>query len=282
MIMNDSDKWQVTGDPMAVDPAPFSRQPSPVTRHASRGAECRVSSVENDANAGFRISGSGLSSLVSRQAFTLIEVLVVIAIIAALAALILPVAGAVKRHAYIQTAQSEMAQVQTALERYHSAYGFYPPGCRFGPVVNQLYFELTGTTNKGSEFVTLDNSAQISPADATSWFGASGFMNCSKSGGDESAPHAQNFLPDLKPTQIVAWKTNGVDVANLLVVSVGGPDQTFMPLGANYPGVNPWRYAYPGTHNPGSYDLWVQLDISGTTNLICNWNRQVLINDRSQ
>lgn len=223
-------------------------------------------------------------SLVTRHisAFTLIEVLVVIAIIAALAALILPVAGAVKRKAYIQTAQSEMSQVETALERYHSAYGFYPPGCPYGPVTNQLYFELVGTTNSSSGFQTLDNSAILKSAIAKNWFGVSGFMNCNKGGGDESAPRGQNFLPDLKPTQIATWKTDAVDVAKLLVVSVGGPDQDLKPLGAAFPGVNPWRYAYPGTHNPGSYDLWVQLDISGTTNLVCNWSRQVQINNGSE
>ena len=43
--------------------------------------------------------------------------------------------------------------------------------------------------------------------------------------------------------------------------------------------MNPWRYAYPGTNNPGSYDLWVQLDIAGNTNLICNWTKQVQINN---
>ena len=61
------------------------------------------------------------------MAFTLIELLTVIAIIAVIAALILPVGGAVKRQAFIHNAQAEMAQLETAIERYKAAYGFYPP-----------------------------------------------------------------------------------------------------------------------------------------------------------
>ena len=44
-------------------------------------------------------------------------------------------------------------------------------------------------------------------------------------------------------------------------------------------GINPWRYNSSNpTNNPGAYDLWVQLSISGKTNLICNWNKQVQYN----
>jgi hypothetical protein len=46
---------------------------------------------------------------------------------ATLAALLLPVAGAVKKHQYIYNAQAEMAKLETAIDRYKAAYGFYPP-----------------------------------------------------------------------------------------------------------------------------------------------------------
>ena len=70
-------------------------------------------------------------------------------------------------------------------------------------------------------------------------------------------------------------------VINVLIASVGGPDQTYQPLGL--PDLNPWRYNSSNpTNNPGSYDLWMQLSIGGTTNsqtiLICNWSKQVQIN----
>ena len=95
----------------------------------------------------------------------------------------------------------------------------------------------------------------------------------------EDAPAAKSFISNLKPKQFWVNVTNGVDTANpvtLLIASVGGPDENYKPL--NTSGLNPWRYVYPGIHNPTTYDLWVQLSIGGKTNLICNWNKQVEFN----
>ena len=105
-------------------------------------------------------------------------------------------------------------------------------------------------------------------------------MNCAKPGGDESAQPARNFLPDLNTNQISKVTVGGTPV-NLLVTPSGGPDNSYNPLGNANSGVNPWRYAYPGTNNPGSYDLWIQLEIAGNTNLICNWTKSVQLNNNS-
>ena len=88
---------------------------------------------------------------------------------------------------------------------------------------------------------------------------------------------AQNFLLGLKANRIGSVTNAGGVLISNLITSVRGPDATYMPLG-RYPDVNPFRYIYPGTNNPSSYDLWVQLVISGKTNLICNWNTKVIIN----
>ena len=224
------------------------------------------------------------------MAFTLIELLVVISIIAVLAALILPVAGAVKRQAFLHAAQGEMSQIETAIDRYKSAYGFYPPSSANGPLINQLYYELEGTTNTAAPTATPDYQPLGDPNQQLSGgpggqvnqiFNVVGFMNCNKPNADESAPRAQNFLPNLKPSQFVENITNAraPNVPfTLLVASAGGPDPGYQPLGLL--DVNPWRYNSSNpTNNPGSYDLWVQLRIAGKTNLICNWTRQVQINN---
>jgi prepilin-type N-terminal cleavage/methylation domain-containing protein len=223
-------------------------------------------------------------------AFTLIELLTVIAVIAVIAALILPVGSAVRRQAFIHNAQAQMSQLQTALERYKSAYGFYPPASLNGPLTNQLYYELVGTTNIAPPtalapiYQPLGNpSQQLTASQVNGAFGVNGFMNCAKPGGDESAQPARNFLPDLNTNQISAVTVGGTPV-NLLVTPSGGPDPSYNPLGPLPPdhiGSNPWRYGYPGTNNPGSYDLWIQLDIAGSSNLICNWTKSVQINNNS-
>ncbi len=248
--------------------------------------ESRVSRVESVQNAALRVFHPRLWTLVPRPAaFTLVELLTVIAIIAVIAAFLLPLAGAVKRQAYVHTAQAEMSQLETAIESYKSAYGFYPPDSTEilnGIPINQLYYELVGTTNNGTDYVPLDGNTldSISVVSMTGGeaFGANvgGFMNCNKPGADESAPHAQDFLPDLKPRQIAENITNANGVRlTLLVTSDGGPDPNY-PLGIA--DANPWRYNYPGTNNPSSYDLWIQLKMSGKKYLICNWSKQVQIN----
>jgi prepilin-type N-terminal cleavage/methylation domain-containing protein len=219
-------------------------------------------------------------------AFTLIELLVVIGIIAVLASLLLAVVGAAERKAMIQTTQAQLAQLETAIDRYKSAYGFYPPDSTntiYNTPINQLYYELVGTTNvipsPGTPlYHSLDNASQpLTGAQVKSAFGVSGFMNCSKSGTDESSKPATDFLPDLRPNQMVQNYTNNNVPLTLLVASAGGPDLAYKPLGVQ--DMNPWRYnSSSPANNPGSYDLWMQLDISGTTNLICNWSKQPQLN----
>jgi len=215
----------------------------------------------------------------SRCAFTLIELLVVVTIMGVLAALILPAAGMVKKHQYLYNTQTQMAQLETAIDRYKAAYGFYPPDNPGNPLTNQLYYVLVGTTftNNHNLYITLDGSAQINTNQFVTVFGSSpgvgGFVNCTKPGAGEDAPAARSFLPELKPNQI--GTNNGV---TLLIGSVGGPYAQYQPLGQQ--DVNPWRYNSSNpTNNPGSYDLWIQLVFaSGQTNLICNWNNKVQIN----
>jgi len=237
------------------------------------------------------ISGPQLSASDSRHAFTLIELLVVISIIAVLAAFTIPVVKTVARKKILDRTRAEMEQVATAIDRYKAAYGFYPPSNPLYPntdvydaMFSPLYYELLGTTNINSggpaspAYQTLDNSGVVplAAANVLAAFGVGGLLNCSKGGSGEDAPSARNFLPDLKPSQFNSATNNSV-LATVFVASVGGPDQNYRPFHGT-PNFNPWRYVNPGVNNPTSYDLWVQLVISGRTNLICNWSKQVQLN----
>jgi prepilin-type N-terminal cleavage/methylation domain-containing protein len=226
------------------------------------------------------------NSAARRDAFTLIELLVVISIIAVLAGFSFPVLQAVKKRQYISKTQAEMGLLVTAIQRYHDSLGFYPPSNPNDPMFSPLYFELLGTTinSVSGNYQTLDGSAFISTNSVTmqNGFGVSGFINCTKPGSAEDAPAAKPFVADLKPNQFGVNITNsdkvvpGIPVA-LLLGTVGGPDPNYHPLNAS--GLNPWRYVSPGVNNPNSYDLWIQLSISGKKYLICNWSSQVQINN---
>jgi len=213
--------------------------------------------------------------LKTHSAFTLIELLVVISIIAVLAAFSISVLGGVKKTQYISHARAEMAQLESAIESYKATYGFYPPDNGNNVLTNQLYYELIGTTNTSSGvFATLDGSQQNIDLAA---FGISGFVNCSKQGaGSEDSAAAKNFIHELKPGQTKTLPVGATSVT-LFVTSVRGPDADYLPVGQQ--DINPWRYRNPGVNNPNSYDLWVQLKISGKTNLVCNWSKQVQINN---
>jgi hypothetical protein len=186
----------------------------------------------------------------------------------------------VAKKAVLQRAMSERDQLETAIEAYHAKYGFYPPSNVNGnPLMNQLYYELLGTilTNNasGPAFAMLDGSSTISTSTVANAFGVTAFMNCSKGGGEDSIP-ATTFLSGLKPGEIAsngAWN---------IIVTAANSDVTYQPMpGTNSLAgkpANPWRYVCPGTNNPTSYDLWVQVFVGNKMNLICNWSKNPQIN----
>jgi prepilin-type N-terminal cleavage/methylation domain-containing protein len=210
------------------------------------------------------------SPIVNRSGFTLIELLVVISIIGVLAAFIIPGLKAVKKQQLIRTASAELKQIESALESYKAKYGVYPPGNPVSGLTNQLYYELSGVTTSPGNYQTLDGASTVATNSYMNTFNIGGVVNCSHGTG-EDASKAAGFLPGLKPNRI-----GTVGGINYLITSVRGPDANYTPLGQ--PDVNPFRYVYPGTNNPNSYDLWVQLVISGQTNLVSSWSKQVQIN----
>jgi prepilin-type N-terminal cleavage/methylation domain-containing protein len=206
----------------------------------------------------------------ARRGFTLIELLIVIAIIAILAAMIIPVTGAVNRTKIKSKAHTELEHIATAIELYKAKLGHYPPDNPNNPALNQLYFELVGTTISNGVYVTLDGAAQISAAALPSVFGpgVGGFINTSRTGaGDESRP-AGRFLNSLKPDETVTITNPPPFLTKLLVAAVPAPP--------NY--INYFSYVSSNpTNNPNSFDLWVDVIINGKTNRINNWSRQPVI-----
>jgi prepilin-type N-terminal cleavage/methylation domain-containing protein len=91
----------------------------------------RVSSGQMEDTARSRHAQIGLqpsafSLQPSRQAFTLVEMLVVIAIIAILASLLLPVLAGAKKAAQKRQAALEIGQIAGAIQQYDSVYGRFP------------------------------------------------------------------------------------------------------------------------------------------------------------
>jgi prepilin-type N-terminal cleavage/methylation domain-containing protein len=216
-----------------------------------------------------------------RAAFTLIELIVVIAIIGILAGLIFPIVGAVNKKKQISLAQTQLSGIATAIDAYKTKLGFYPPDNTNNVVTNQLYFELLGTTNNGATtppntWVTMDGSAQIdslATPNISTMFNVSGFANTStRAKSDDSGAAAVSFLNNLTPNQVGIYDPSK-PLIKLLVCSVPWPSDHGSIISGTT--LNPWRYnsSHP-TNNTASYDLWVDLVIRGKTNRVSNWSTQ--------
>lgn len=213
-----------------------------------------------------------------RAAFTLVELMIVIGIIAVLAAMIFPAGAVIKRKAALGKARTELKQLELAIAAYKTRAGFFPPDNRQNFALNPLFFELKGTKLVGNSYTTLDSRLTMPSADVSVAFagGVSGFVNCTRGSGDEGVP-AQDYLKDLKPGQYAVGTLGGKKLV-LLTCSVQWNKDLpavvagFTPDDAGlYP--NPWRYNSSNpTNNPGQFDLWVDIISGGKTNRISNWS----------
>lgn len=222
-----------------------------------------------------------------RRAFTLIELITVVAIIGVLAALIFPAAQNIRVNAARKKARAELHRLQTAIEAYKAHQGFYPPdnpipGAQplINTLTNPLFFELVGVEAAGPDrYRSLDGRALVYTNDLPLIFGPGvrGFANQSRGSGDEARP-AINFFGKggLPAAQIATYRVGNSEVA-ILVCSIPWPEQNGTLI-AGHPRLNPWRYnASHPTNNPGGYDLWVDLVLAGKTNRISNWSEQTQI-----
>jgi prepilin-type N-terminal cleavage/methylation domain-containing protein len=85
-----------------------------------------------------------------RRAFTLVELLTVIAIIAILAAILLPALAAVKKHAKKVQAQLQVSDLVTAIQNYDSAYSRFPVSPAYSSS-NNITFGGTFSTPTGPQ-----------------------------------------------------------------------------------------------------------------------------------
>jgi prepilin-type N-terminal cleavage/methylation domain-containing protein len=218
------------------------------------------------------------------RAFTLIELLIVISVIALLAALTFPAVRGAKLSVMRSRARSEMTQLETAIERYKDKLGYYPPdnSASTNWAMNQLYYELLGTTNIGTAvapvYTTLDGSSQVKASDLGAAFGTTasvpnvaGFMNCARAGRGDDAPSAMSFMTGLKPGQsTVLTNPSGAQLCTILTCALDGPPALASAGGGK---VNPWRYnSSKPYYNTRSFDLWIDVTAGNKTNRICNWS----------
>jgi prepilin-type N-terminal cleavage/methylation domain-containing protein len=192
--------------------------------------------------------------------FTLIEMLMVVAIIGVLAAIALTILPAAKDRSLRTRAESQLRQIEAAIESYHSKHGLYPPDNPGGDTaIHQLFYELTGVLWSGTSFTDIHQQ----PIDMGK-LGVGGIVHTAKPG-----QTIRSFFGDTIPET--------VDIGGVKLLKAPGewPPGFPNPPVPSHPSVNVWRYKSTNPdHNKNSYDLWADLVIRGKVVRISNWQRR--------
>lgn len=214
----------------------------------------------------------------SRAAFTLIELLTVIAIIGILAALIIPISGLATAKMRIGRVQAELNALVTMIESYKHELGGYPPdhGLLSSTPTNQplwrirlqrnpLFYELGGAVFTNNVFRTLTTFENVTPAQLQGYFSLNGIQNSARVARD--VPYRAG---DFKASQHKKMEVVGGDYVEMLVVPVPGPQMLPAQGGGTF---NGWFYDASSTnrHNRKSFDLWAEINVRGDVQVIGNW-----------
>jgi prepilin-type N-terminal cleavage/methylation domain-containing protein len=201
------------------------------------------------------------------RAFTIIELLMVIAIMAIVAGLIVGLAGVSGDSKKIKRTEAELANLVMLIEEYKTKVGVYPPDNPNGnlPERNVLLYELAGAIRKPGPLYTTP-FGDITQTDLQNTFGVGGIVNARDEGNvDPDANRSYPILKSLKSDQ----SAEVFPGTRSLVVPIDGLNGR----------PNPWNYRLgnpTNAHNPQSFDLWVEIKL-GTTNgvpktkIIGNW-----------
>jgi len=217
-----------------------------------------------------------------RQAFTLIEMITVIAIMAIIAALVVSMGQQAAQKKKMVAVTAEMTRLVSLIDNYYAKLNYYPPdnGALISNTVNlsiydalaatnPLIYELTGATNTNSSsgasllvFDSTNNSVSLPASAYQTVFNRGGIAN-----GDSVEPH-NFFQPGPSSKEYSYYYTNSSPWVYGLVV----PVELIDPKVPNF-----WHYDSSTTnrHNLATYDLWAEFSIgskNGKPTIITNGN----------
>jgi prepilin-type N-terminal cleavage/methylation domain-containing protein len=210
-------------------------------------------------------SGSSASMIpVRRRAFSLVELLTVIAIIGLLAAITMGVTGLASRKMKESRMKAELHLLISKVEDYKANFGEYPPDNPVSSVHNQLFYELSGSifTRQGL-FQALNGQEALPNNLVQKYFNRDGFANSARE------RTQVKYTTDFRPSQYKVMEPHAQFPMIVLVAPMKGP----VSYGPNND-VNPWNYVSTRpTNNPnGGYDLWADVVVGNQVYRYCNWS----------
>ncbi len=223
-----------------------------------------------------------------KDGFTLIELLVVIAIIAILASLVVGLSGMAGRKSTESRVKAELEAIKTAIEAYKEKFGHYPPDNPDTPILNGLYYELTGVLYSSTRGTFKDpmSGNVMDPKLIKEYFGVDGFVNGSKTEGElkkfyEPRPENVRHISEEhdEDEEGHGHKSHHSDEVHVLCVPSPWPisrdDQPVRHHGKVAKGINPWRYVSSGpVNNVQQYDLWAEYVVGDEVWVISNWKSE--------
>lgn len=212
-----------------------------------------------------------------QRAFTLMELLVVISVIAVLAAMLFPAAAVIKRKAAVKRVQTQLKSIESAIDTYKENVKVMPPENAVSPGVtphpapekNALFYELSGSKATATTYQPLSGVGEVTIGNLSTFLGVAnaGLVNVARGGGEDESQAAKNCLSNIRPGQYLVTDSG--------VAVLGVPDlgPVMFTNSADGKIINPIRYTSTrATNNVGAYDLWVDVTISGKKYRIANWN----------
>lgn len=217
-----------------------------------------------------------------RGAFSLIEMLVVVAIIGILASIILATLPSIYKNRAVRGAQAQLKMIETEINDYHSKYNSYPldnpnRSAIINNAVHPLYYELVGSTYNQSAGTFSTVSETITELNIRSYFNQDGFRNVTLDVNNPESAKSKNFFTSLSSDQFRGYDPSGTGAGpelKLLRYSVKDVDANMLK-DMNGDLFNPWRYISTGpTNNQASFDLWVEFEVSGSRYRVSNWEKE--------
>jgi hypothetical protein len=171
----------------------------------------------------------------------------------------------------IAQATSTITFVESAINQYKNKKGFYPPDNPTNSAAGPLFYELHGmvisTTPANPTFVnTFFSHDTISANTLGTFMGVGGIVNASA-----DPAEIYNLVPTLQ-SNLLRNLNNSNNPVWVFAVPTLGPTNVLVPgalpvNAVNYVSTNP-------TNNASTFDLWVDLVISGKTYRISNWSKE--------
>jgi prepilin-type N-terminal cleavage/methylation domain-containing protein len=203
----------------------------------------------------------------SSRGFSLIEILVVIAIMAVLAGMIVGLAGVVGDRKAISKTEAEVQRLSLLIETYRSKIGVLPPDNTNNPSAptnTSLFYELAGAINNGNGTFTTP-FGDVSVATLTTACSVGGIINAAGVTDIEDRAQIKRLIRDVK-----SWQTNTITVNGQDIIVFTAPAD-----GPNDRKVNPFFYRIGspnnGTHNANGFDVWAEIKTRSGSKIIGNW-----------